>query len=172
MVSMAKRTIALKPFSCTEEMWQTDWNGQSNQTTRSRRQSEAQSTPSRLQSIEEDYLWNQRSCTKRKAAPHSKPKHIEFPEPEPKKMDRIRICGVAESTAKTPREKNEHNISEIQKMLTFMEINEIQKMLTFMESKEDKKRTILLQVPNNYHGRVILLLVAKLKNYDKEYYID
>ena len=81
-------------------------------------------------------------------------KHIEIPKPEPKKLGGVRIHGVVESTgtAKAPREKNEHDMSQIHKMLTFMDIDcEITDVKWLGTCQEEKDRTILLRVPNNYH---------------------
>ena len=79
-------------------------------------------------------------------------KHIEIPKPEPIKLCGVRIHGVVESTAKAPREKNEHDMSQIHKMLTFMDIDcKITDVKWLGTCQEEENRIILLQVPNNYH---------------------
>ena len=80
-------------------------------------------------------------------------KHIEIPKLESKQMDGIRVLGVAESIAETPREKNEHNVSEIYKMMTFMDIDcEITNIKRLGTYQEDKNRTILLRLTKTIIG--------------------
>ena len=88
--------------------------------------------------------------------------------PEPKPPKGIRVGGVPESTTKIARERNEHDMKEV-KMLEFMSIDcEITEMQRIGPYQENRTRTIVFTVANRFHKRLILLSIAKLKEYDKK----
>ena len=101
------------------------------------------------------YPTQPRSIASRQKAP---PKPAE-------ELDVIRIRGIPESTEKEARLRQEHDLDEVQKVLTLMVVNaSIEDVIRLGRYDENKIRTILLKVPNAYQRRMILLSARKLKN--------
>ena len=88
------------------------------------------------------------------------------PPPKPaEQLDGIRIRGILESTEKEARLRQDHDLAEFQKVLTHMGVNaSIGDVKRLGRYDENKIRTILLNVPNAYQRRMILLSARKLKN--------
>ena len=88
------------------------------------------------------------------------------PPPKPaEELDGIRLRGIPESTKKEARLRQEHDLAEVQKVLTHMEVNaSIGDVIRLGRYDENKIRTILLKVPNAYQRRMILPSAMKLKN--------
>ena len=85
------------------------------------------------------------------------PKHAE-------ELDGISIRGVPESTEKEARLRQEHDLAEIQKVLTHIDVNaSIGDVIRLGRYDENKIRIFLLKVPNAYQRRMILLSARKLK---------
>ena len=86
--------------------------------------------------------------------------------PKPaEELDGIRIRGIPESTEKEARLRQEHDLADVQKVLTHMDVNaSIGDVIRLGRYDENKIRTILLKVPNAYQRRMILLSARKLKN--------
>ena len=87
------------------------------------------------------------------------------PPPKPaEELDGIRIRGIPESTEKEARLRQEHDLAEVQKVLTHMDVNaSIGDVICLGRYDENKISTILLKVPNAYQRRMILLSARKLK---------
>ena len=101
------------------------------------------------------YPTQSRSIASRQKAP---PKPAE-------ELDGIRIRGIPESVEKEARLRQEHDLAEVQKVLTHMVVNaSIGDVIRLGRYDENKIRTILLKVPNAYQRRMILLSARKLKN--------
>ena len=84
----------------------------------------------------------------------------------PEELDGIRIRGIPESTEKEARVRQEHDLAEVQKLLTHMEVNAIiGDVIRLGRYNENKTRTILLKVPNAYQRRMVLLSARKLKTF-------
>ena len=88
------------------------------------------------------------------------------PPPKPaEELDGIRMRGIPESTVKEARLRQEHDLAEVQKVLTHMDVNaSIGDVIRLGRYDENKTRTILLKVPNAYQRRMILLSARRLKN--------
>ena len=66
-------------------------------------------------------------------------------------LDGIRIRGIPESTEKEVRLRHEHDLAEVQKVLTHMDVNaSIGDVIRLGRYDENKIRTIQLKVPNAY----------------------
>ena len=86
---------------------------------------------------------------------------------------RIRIRGVKESDDKDPRKRQEHDFSEVRKILTHMEVEcKFHDLIRLGQRGNDRDRTILLQLPNVWLKRLILSLARKLKNYGAAVFIS
>ena len=80
-------------------------------------------------------------------------------------LDGTRIRGIPESMEKEARFRQEHDLAEVQKVLTHMDVNaSICDVIRLGRFDENKIRTILLKVPNAYQRRMILLSATKLKH--------
>ena len=88
------------------------------------------------------------------------------PPPKPaEELDGICIRRIPESTEKEARLRQEHDLAEVQKVLTLMDVNaSFGDVIRLGRYGENKTRTILLKVPNAYQRRMILLSARKLKN--------
>ena len=86
--------------------------------------------------------------------------------PKPaEELDAIRTRGIPESTEKEARLRQEHDLREVQKVLTHMDVNaSIGDVIRLGRFDENNTRTILLKVPNAYQRQMILLSARKLKN--------
>ena len=96
----------------------------------------------------------------------------QMPKP-PEELDGIRIRGIAESTEKEARVRKEHDLAEVQKLLTHMEVNAvIGDVIRLGRYEENKTRTILLKVPNAYQRRMVLLSARKLKTFSQPIFVS
>ena len=88
------------------------------------------------------------------------------PPPKPaEELDGIRIREIPESTEKEARLRQEHDLAEVQKVLTHMDVNaSIGDVIRLGQYDEYKIRTILLKVPNAYQRRMILPSARKQRN--------
>ena len=88
------------------------------------------------------------------------------PPPKPaEELDGICIRGIPESTEKEARLRQEHDLAEVQKVLTHMDVNaSIGDVIRLGRYDENKTRKILLKVANAYQRRMVLLSARKLKN--------
>ena len=94
----------------------------------------------------------------------------QMPKP-PEELDGIRIRGIPESTEKEVRQ--EHDLAEVQKLLTHMEVNAIiGDVIRLGRYEENKTRTILLKVPNAYQRRMVLLSARKLKTFSQPIFLS
>ena len=95
----------------------------------------------------------------------------QMPKP-PEELDGIRIRGIPESTEKEARVRQEHDLAEVQKLLTHMEVNAIiGDVIRLGRYEENKTRTILLKVPNAYQRRMVLLSARKLKTFSQPIFL-
>ena len=95
-----------------------------------------------------------------------------MPKP-PEELDGIRIRGIPESTEKEARVRQEHDLVEVQKLLTHMEVNAIiGDVIRLGRYEENKTRTILLKVPNAYQSRMVLLSARKLKTFSQPIFLS
>ena len=102
-------------------------------------------------------------------------KSSESPKPSPriikttntaKKFDAIRIRGLHRSDAESARERNENKMSEVLAKLNSLEIDcKITDFQTTGQQQVDRNRALMFKVANKWHRNLILLSVAKLKNY-------
>ena len=96
----------------------------------------------------------------------------QMPKP-PEELDGIRIRGIPESTEKEARVRHEHDLAEVQKLLTHMEVNAIiGDVIRLGRYEENKTRTILLKVPNAYQRRMVLLSARKLKTFSQPIFLS
>ena len=101
------------------------------------------------------------------------------PEPTPKMTkpvnieDGIRIRGLPESDSKDARQRHEHDMNEVHKILQHMNtdclIDDIRRVGKF---EAGKIRPIITKVSNSFQRRIILLSLAKLKTYEKRVFIN
>ena len=76
----------------------------------------------------------------------------------------IRIRGVKVSTEKDSQSRQEHNLSEIRKMLVHLDLNaEIGDIVRLGTHEENKNRTILLKIPSVWQRHLILASAKTLK---------
>ena len=69
--------------------------------------------------------------------------------PRTEELDGIRIRGIPELKEKNARLRNEHDYSEVQQILSHLEVNaEFGDIVRLGQYEEKKTRTILLKVPN------------------------
>ena len=91
----------------------------------------------------------------------------------PEELDGIRIRGIPKSTEKEARVRQEHDLAEVQKLLTHMEVNAIiGDVIRLRRYEENKTRTILLKVPNAYQRRMVLLSARKLKIFSQPIFLS
>ena len=76
----------------------------------------------------------------------------------------IRMRGIPESKEKNPRMRQEHDLPEVQKILSHLDVEtEIGDIVRLGKYDENKRRTILLKVPNVWERQLILSSARKLK---------
>ena len=96
----------------------------------------------------------------------------QMPKP-PEELDGIRIRGIPESTEKEARVRQEHDLAEVQKLLTQMEVKAIiGDVIILGRYEENKTRTILLKVPNAYQRRMVLLSARKLNTFSQPIFLS
>ena len=89
-----------------------------------------------------------------------------------KEFDGIRIRGLQESDAEGARERNEKDMSEVKAMLNFLEIDCEITELRRIGQQGNRNRTLVFKVANRWHRSLILLSVAKLKNYSQQLFVS
>ena len=88
-------------------------------------------------------------------------------------MDGIRIRGITESQNPEARNRQEHDYSEVQKILHHLNIDtNIEDVTRLGKYEVNKARTILVKIPNPYQRRMILLSARKLQTYGKPVFIS
>ena len=77
----------------------------------------------------------------------------------------IRIRGIPQLKEKDPRMRQEHDLSEVQKILAHLDVEtEIGDIVRLGKYDENTRRTILLKVPNVWKRRLILSSARKTEN--------
>ena len=100
------------------------------------------------------------------------------PKTNPKlSYDGIRIRGLPESKALTPRARHENDMEEVNKVFGFLnvdcEISDLRRLGSYEEAKTSgKNRTIIVDLANPWQKRIIFLSLYKLKDYGKPVYIS
>ena len=90
-----------------------------------------------------------------------------------KEFDGIRIRGLQENDAESARERNERDMSGVKAMLNFLEIDcEITELRRIGQQQVNRNRTLAFKVANKWHRNLILLSVAKLKNYSQQLFVS
>ena len=87
--------------------------------------------------------------------------------------DGLRVRGIAESKAKSPRERYEHDVKEVKSILEFLKIDCPIDDLRRLGNYDGKKdRTLIIKTTSEHHRRLILLSLYKLKTYSKQVYMS
>ena len=91
-----------------------------------------------------------------------------------KEFDGIRIrVFFPKSDAESARERNEKDMSEVKAMLNLLEIDcESTELQRLGQQQVNHKRTLVFKVANQWHRNLILLSVAKLKNYRQQLFVS
>ena len=90
-----------------------------------------------------------------------------------KDFDRIRLRSLQEIDAESARERNEKDRSEVKALLNLLEIDcEIAELRRVGQQQVNRNRTLVFKTANNWHRNLILLSVAKLKNYSQQLFVS
>ena len=110
-----------------------------------------------------------------------KEKSTEPPKPFPpiikttntaKEFDGTRIPGLQENDAESARERKERDMSDVKAMLNFLENDcKITELRRIGIQQLNRDRTLVFKVSNKWHRNLILLSVAKLKNYSQQLFV-
>ena len=86
----------------------------------------------------------------------------------------IRIRGLLELDSKSSRDRHEHDLEEVNKLFAFLTVEAKITVLKRLGKNEEGKRprTIVVKVSNEWQKRLILMSLAKLKNYDKTLFVS
>ena len=77
------------------------------------------------------------------------------------------------TTKKEARVRQEHDLAEVQKLLTHMEVNAIiGDVIRLGRYEENKTRPMLLKVPNAYQRRMVLPSARKLKTFSQPIFLS
>ena len=87
--------------------------------------------------------------------------------------DGLRVRGIAESKAKSPRERYEHDVKEVKSILELLKIDcpidDVRRLGNY-DGKKD--RTLIIKTTSEHQRRLILLSLYKLKTYSKKVYMS
>ena len=85
----------------------------------------------------------------------------------------VRIRGIEESKNEDPRKRAESDRSEVNAIMSFLnintQINDCRRLGTY---KVNKCRPILIKLANSWDKRILLMSLSKLRNYNKKVYIS
>ena len=111
--------------------------------------------------------------TSKKPQNRNEPKQPALNKPE-SSYNGIRIRGLLELGSKSSRDRHEHDLEEVNKLLAFLtveaKITDLKRLGKYEEGK--RPRTIVVNVSNEWQKRLILMSLAKLKNYDKTVFVS
>ena len=82
--------------------------------------------------------------------------------------------GLLELDSKNSRDRHEHDLGEVNKLFAFLtvetKITDLKRLGKYEEGK--RPRTIVVNVSIEWQKRLILMSLAKLKNYDKTLFVS
>ena len=120
-----------------------------------------------------DSLKQKMDETNKKPQNRNEPKQHALNKPE-SSYNGIRIKGLVELDSKNSRDRHEYYLEEVNKLFAFLtveaKITDLKRLGKYEEGK--RPRTVVVKVSNELQKRLILMSLAKLKNYDKTLFVS
>ena len=98
------------------------------------------------------------------------------PKTEPPTNDHpsgVRVRGIPELKDTNARKRAQHDKAEIENILKFLNVDSnIEDCRRIGTYNENKDRTIMVKLSNDWNGKLLVLSLGKLRNYDKKVYLS